>query len=279
MRPLRQRFIEDMGIRNLAESTQKSYVSAMRRLAGYYKRSPDELSEEEVRKYLLYVTQEKKVSASTFRQDISALRFFYTVTLNREWMIHHLPYPRVSKKLPEVLSQEEVKRLIKGARNLRDRALLSVAYSTGARVSEVMGLKLSDIDRAQGLIHIRSGKGAKERRALLSKKLLALLEKYWREFRPTNFLFSSAEGEPLGDSVLQKLCKDAALRAGIRKRVYPHLLRHSFATHLLESGTDIRTVQVLLGHSQIVTTAGYLKVTTHHLRKVTNPLDALSASR
>ena len=279
MRPLRQRFIEDMGIRNLAESTQKSYVSAMRKLAGYYRRSPDELSEEEVRRYLLYLTQEKKVSASTFRQDISALRFFYTVTLNREWMIHHLPYPRVSKKLPEVLSREEVRRLIRGARSLRDKTLLSVAYSTGARVGEVMGLRLSDIDRAQGLIHIRCGKGAKERRALLSQKLLVLLERFWKEYRPKDYLFSNADGEPLGEGVLQKLCKDAALRAGIRKRVYPHILRHSFATHLLESGTDIRTVQVLLGHSQIVTTAGYLKVTTHQLNKVKNPLDALSASK
>lgn len=279
MRPLRQRFIEDMGIRNLAESTQKSYVSAMRKLAGYYRRAPDELSEEEVRRYLLYLTQEKKVSASTFRQDISALRFFYTVTLNREWMIHHLPYPRVSKKLPEVRSREEVRRLIRGARSLRDKTLLSVAYSTGARVGEVMGLRLSDIDRAQGLIHIRCGKGAKERRALLSQKLLVLLERFWKEYRPKDYLFSNADGKPLGEGVLQKLCKDAALRAGIRKRVYPHILRHSFATHLLESGTDIRTVQVLLGHSQIVTTAGYLKVTTHQLNKVKNPLDALSASK
>lgn len=276
MRPLRQRFIEDMRIRNLAESTQKSYVSAMRKLAGYYRRSPDELSEEEVRKYLLYLTQEKKVSASTFRQDISALRFFYTVTLNREWMIHHLPYPRVAKKLPGVLSREEMKRLIKSARTLRDKTLLSVAYSTGARVNEVMSLRLSDIDRAQGLLYIRSGKGSKERRALLSKKLLTLLEKYWRERRPKDYLFPSEDGAPLSDTVLQKACKDAALRAGIKKRVYPHLLRHSFATHLLESGTDIRTVQVLLGHSQIVTTAGYLRVTTHHLQGVRNPLDALS---
>ena len=276
MRPLRQRFIEDMRIRNLAESTQKSYVGAVRRLAGYYKRSPDEVSEEEVRKYLLYVTQDKKVSPSTFKQDISALRFLYAVTLNREWMIHHLPYPRGAKKLPEVLSRAEVRNLIKAARSLRDKTLLSVAYSTGARVSEVMALRIADIDRAQGLLHIRSGKGAKERRALLSKKLLAQLEDYWREYRPNDYLFSGGDGAPLGDGVLQKVCKDAATRAGIRKRVYPHLLRHSFATHLLESGTDIRTVQVLLGHSQIVTTAGYLKVTTHQLKKVKNPLDALA---
>jgi len=277
MTPLRKRYLEDMGIRNLAKTTQKSYVSAVSRLAKHYRRSPEELNEAEVRKYLLWLVEEKKVKPSTFRQDISALRFLYTVTLNREWMIHHLPYPRFSKKLPEVLSREEVKRLIKGARNLRDRALLSTAYSTGARAKEVMALRLTDIDRAQRLIHIRCGKGGKERRALLSKKLLKLLEEYWREYKPKEYLFSNAGGEPLAVSVLQKLCKDAATRAGINRRVYPHILRHSFATHLLESGTDIRTVQVLLGHSQIVTTAGYLKVTTHQLQGIKNPLDVLSA--
>jgi site-specific recombinase XerD len=193
-------------------------------------------------------------------------------------MIHHLPYPRVAKKLPEVLSKEEVRKLIKGARGLRDKTLLSVAYATGARVSEVMSLRLSDIDRAQNTLRIRDGKGGRERRALLSTKLLELLEQYWREYRPKDYLFPKPGGSgPLSESVLQKACKDAALRAGLKKRIHPHVLRHSFATHLLEQGTDLRTVQVLLGHSQIVTTAGYMHVSSKHLERVKSPLDALSA--
>jgi site-specific recombinase XerD len=265
-----------MNIRNLAKSTQKSYVKCVERLAKHYKRSPADLSQEEVRAYLLYLVQDKKINASTFRQDISALRFLYAITLNQEWMIHYLPYPKVHTKLPEVLTKEEVRKLIKAARSLRDKTLLSIAYDTGARISEVMQLRWIDIDRAQKVIHIRCGKGKKERQVLLSNKLLLLLEQYWREYKTKDYLFpSGGSADPLHHSVLQKVCKDAALKAGIRKRVYPHLLRHSFATHLLEQGTDLRTVQMLLGHSHIVTTANYMKVSTRHLQKINSPLSAI----
>ena len=276
MTPLRKKFIEDMNIRNFAESTQKAYVSALVRFSQYFKRSPEDISEEEVRKYLLYLSQERKIHPASFRQIITAVRFFYTVTLGREWMIRHLPFPKAAKKLPEILSREEVRKLIRASRSIRDKTMLSVAYGTGARVSEVVHLRISDIDRAQGVIHIRNGKGRKERRALLSPKLLKMLEQYWLECRPKDYLFPGIEGGAVNESVLQRVCKDAALRAGISKRVYPHILRHSFATHLLEQGTDIRTVQVLLGHSHITTTTGYLRVTGHLLAKVTSPLDALS---
>ncbi len=276
MTPLRKKFIEDMSIRNFAQSTQKTYLGAVTRFAAHFKRCPEEISEAQVRQYLLYLSQERKVHPSSFRQTIVALRFLYTVTLGREWMIRHLPFPKGVKKLPEILTRDEIRKLIRAGRSLRDKTMLSIAYSTGARVSEVVNLRLSDIDRAQSVIHIRNGKGRKERRALLSKKLLLLLEQYWLEYRPKGFLFPGLDGGAASETTLQRLCKDAALRAGIPKRVHPHILRHSFATHLLEQGTDLRTVQVLLGHSHIGTTTGYLRVTSHQLKQVTSPLDNLA---
>ncbi len=274
MTELRKKLIEDMSIRNLASSTQKSYVIAIQRLAKHYKRSPADLSESEVREYLLRRVQVDKIQTSTFKQDISALRFLYAVTLNREWMIRHLPYPRAQQTLPVVLTKQEVKKLIRAATNLRERTLISVTYDTGARVAEVMALRVSDIDRARNVIHIRAGKGNKERQVLLSAALLKLLEQYWREYRPKDYLFPNRYGKAGSVEVLQRLCKEAAQRAGLNTEIHPHALRHSFATHLLEQGTNLRTVQVLLRHAHITTTQRYLKVTTDHLQTVKSPLSS-----
>ena len=275
MTELRKKLIEDIRIRNFSKRTENIYVREVKELAAFYKCSPDKIQPEDVRRYLIHMSQERKVHPSRFRQVISGLRFFYGITLNQEWMIPHLPYPKAAQKLPEVLSKSEVRQILRATKTLRDRTMLSIAYGVGARISEIVKLKISDIERANKVIRIRQGKGKKDRLVFLPKKLLKLLEHYWLEYRPEGYLFPGESDGHICEAAIQRVCKAAALKAGIKKRVYPHLLRHSFATHLLEQGTDLRTVQMLLGHAHMSTTTSYLHVTTRHLNNVSSPIDSL----
>jgi site-specific recombinase XerD len=220
--------------------------------------------------------KEREVSLSTYIQAVSALRFFYTQTLHRKIDIERIPFPRPSRKLPAILSREEVQKLLQAPRTLRHRVLLATLYGAGLRVSEVTQLKVRDLDARRGAISVRQGKGRKDRQTLLSHKLVELLRAYWRVERPTEWLFPSATGaRPISPKAVFLACRNAAQRAGISKPVHPHSLRHAFATHLLEAGTNLRTIQILLGHASLQTTARYLQVADVAVRSTPSPLDSL----
>jgi site-specific recombinase XerD len=275
MKSLRERMIEDIRIRKYSPNTEKGYIAQVEKLTKYHMKSPDSLSTEELRNFLVHLSEEKKVSRSSFTHTISALRFFYTVTLGKQWMVQYLPYPQKQKKLPVVLKREQINELISSARNLRDRTIIAMLYATGMRASEIISFKISDIDGSQMLARIRNGKGNKERQVMLSDALLKLMREYWKVYRPREHFFVSRELTPLSRHTILNICHEAARLAGMKERVFPHALRHSFATHLLESGVDIRTVQVLLGHACIKSTAPYLEVSTERLKNTKNPFDLL----
>jgi integrase/recombinase XerD len=278
MTPLRQRMIEDMQLRNLAGGTQKNYIAHVAAFARYFGKSPDLLDFEAIRQYQLHLLHECTHSPESVNQVTSALKFFYLTTLEMPWTKEYFPRIRREHKLPIVLSQEEILAFFDNIPSLKYRAALMVCYGAGLRISEVVALKVSDIDSLRHLIRIEQGKGKKDRYAMLSSRLLDVLRRYWRANRPDEegYLFPSwREHRHLRTESLQVACREAALRAGIKKRVTVHTLRHSFATHLLENGTDTRIVQVLLGHSQIETTARYIAVSARVLRATISPLDHL----
>jgi len=274
--PLRQKMIEDLQIRNYSPHTIEAYIRCVANFAKHFGKSPDLLTPEHVREYQLFLIQQQQASWSTVIQAVCALRFFYQQTLGRKWMIDFIPYPRRVKKLPLVLSQEEVLALLQAAANLRNHTLLATIYATGLRVSEAANLLVSDIDSERQLIAVRQGKGHKDRFVILSPKLLELLRRYWRAYKPTPYLFpGKIPGCPISSEGIQYICQKAATAAQISKPVSPHVLRHSFATHLLEAGTDLRTIQLLLGHNSLHTTAVYLHVSNTALRSTISPLDLL----
>jgi len=224
----------------------------------------------------MFLIKEKKASRPTCIQVVCALRFFYTHTLSRKIAIERIPFPRRERKLPLILSREEVKALLEAPRNLRQRTLLAVLYGAGLRVSEVTQLKAGDIDSARNVLWVRQGKGRKDRQTLLPTKLLELLRCYWRTQRPSGWLFpGSNPTRPISPKAVFLACRKAAQKAGISKPVHPHLLRHAFATHLLESGVNLRTIQILLGHANLETTARYLQVADVSVRSTRSPLDSL----
>jgi integrase/recombinase XerD len=277
MTPLRQRMLADMKLRNFASSTQRLYVAHVARFAAHYGRSPSDMGAEEARQYFQHLIETDGVSWSYFNQAVCALRFLYQVTLQRPEMIAHLPFPRQEKRLPTVLSEEEVTRFFQAVRQPRDRVALLTMYAAGLRVSEALGLKPTDIDSDRMLIHVRQGKGRKDRIVMLSKTLLEELRVYVRWARPQHWLFPGTDPtQPLCSRTLQRTCRLSGERAGITKRVTPHVLRHSFATHLLDAGTDLRVIQTLLGHRSLSTTAIYTHVSTRRLQATTSPLDRLS---
>ncbi|MBI4521597.1 MAG: site-specific integrase [Gemmatimonadetes bacterium] len=277
MTALRQRMLEDLRVRNYAPKTQALYIREVARLATHFRRSPEQVEPEEIRGYLVHLTQEQRVSWSRFKQSLSALRFFYRITLGREWMAPHLPFPKQEKRLPTVLSREEVVRLFRAVRNLKHRAVLMTAYAAGLRVSEVVCLRLEDIDSARMVIHVRQAKGRKDRFVMLSPDLLTVLRRYWSVERPRDWLFPGQNRQQhLSSRSVQRLIQCASQRAGLRKRITPHTLRHSFATHLLESGTDLRVIQTLLGHGNPRTTARYTHVSRARLEATKSPLDTLA---
>ena len=276
MKPLRQRMIHDMQLRNLAPGTQTHYIHHVAGFAKYYGRSPEELDIEDVRNYLLYLLNERKLSAEAVNQCVSALQFLYLTTLEMPWTSEYFPRAKRPQRLPVILSQEELLAFFDHIPSLKYRAALMVCYGAGLRISEVIALKIADIDSKRMLIRVEQGKGGKDRYAMLSPRLLDLLRRYWRAFPTRHYLFPSWRGnQHMSAAALQIACREAALRSGLKKRVTVHTLRHSFATHLLEGGTDIRIIQALLGHSRIDTTTRYTRVSAQLLGATASPLDGL----
>jgi len=274
--PLRQRMLEDLQIRNYSPTTVRIYLHCIQAYAWHFHTPPDQLGPEHIRQYQLFLIQEKQVSLPTYIQAACALRFFYTHTLDRKIAIERIPFPRRSRKLPSILSRQEVQALLQAPRTLRHRALLATLYGAGLRVSEVTQLKVADIDAQRSVLWVRQGKRRRDRQTLLSPKLLELLRQYWRAERPANWLFSSTAGaRPISPKAVFLACRRAAQIAGISKPVHPHSLRHAFATHLLEAGTNLRTIQILLGHASLQTTARYLQVADVVVRSTPSPLDSL----
>ena len=275
MSPLRRRMIEDMTVRNLSPATQRSYVHAVARFSQYFDKSPDRLGLEDVRAYQVHLAS-KGIAWASFNQTVCALRFLYGVTLARAEMPERIAYAREPRKLPVVLSAEEVVRFLEAVPGLKSRAALTTAYAAGLRVSEVVALKNRDIESKRMVIRIEHGKGGKERYAMLSTQLLRILRAYWRLARPQHWLFPGRDPvHPIDQTVLHAACRSARQAAGLEKHVTVHTLRHSFATHLLENGTDIRIIQVLLGHNSLSTTARYTQVSTSTIQKTMSPLDRL----
>ena len=276
MTPLRQRMIEDLRIRNCSGHTVDVYIRQVVRFAKYFGCSADRLGAEHVRQYQLYLL-ENGTSWSLFNQTVAALRFFYRVTLNQTWPLERLPYGKRPKRLPCVLSQQEVLRLLMAVRPPVGRMALATAYASGVRVSELVALRVEDIDSARMLIHVRQGKGNKERIVPLSQVLLAALRDYWRAVRPKGgWLFpGQSPDKPINVHTIQKTCLNARRAAGLKKPATVHTMRHSFATHLLEAGTDIRTVQALLGHASLSTTAIYTHVQRRLVTATRSPLDLI----
>jgi len=277
MTPLRQRMIEDLTIRNYSPRTIDIYVDRLAKFAQYFGQSPDRLGPAHIREFQLFLVQTKKASWSQYNQSVCALRFFYRVCLGKTWMIEHIPFPKQPKRLPVVLSRQEVQRLFEVLSNLKHRTILMTLYATGLRVSEALALQIADIDRQRMLLRVRQGKGRKDRYVPLSQTLLDQLCRYWRCYRPTCWLFPSTDpGRALTAGTVQKVCNKAARKAGLSKRVTPHTLRHSFATHHLEAGTNLKTIQVLMGHRHLNTTSLYLHVAVQALGQRRDALDLLA---
>ena len=275
MTVLRKRMIRDMQLRGLAPKTQAAYTKGVQGLAEYYRVSPDQLEEEQIRDYLQVLITERNLSQSYVSQVYSGLKFLFESTLKRDWVKWGIPRAKKAKKLPVVLSLEEVARLIETTQNLKHRTLLQVIYSGGLRLSEAVALKPPDIDSDRMVIRVR-GKGAKERETLLAHRALKALRNYCRLYHPVDWLFPGQKpATALVGRTVQKVFEQACQRADIRKGATPHSLRHSFATHLLDSGVDITFVQQLLGHKSLQTTAIYLHVTTRSLSRIRSPLDLL----
>jgi site-specific recombinase XerD len=271
--------LEDMQLRRLSPHTQRAYLRAVAQLARHYRQPPDQLSPEQVRAFLVHLAGPGRASPSLFNQVRCALHFFFRVTLGRDWALDRIVCQKLGKKLPIILSRDEVRRLFAAAGSLKAKALLMTLYGAGLRVSEVVALLITDIDSKRMVIRVRQGKGRKDRYVMLSATLLEVLRAYWRAHRPAGLLFPGAQADkPLACPTVYRACRGAARRAGLGKNVSPHTLRHTFATHLLEAGTDLRTIQALLGHRSLRTTALYTYVSPERVAATTSPLDLLEQS-
>jgi site-specific recombinase XerD len=283
MTQLRKKMLEELQRRNYSHRTAKAYIRVVREFAEYFHQSPDKLGPDQIRQYQAHLFQVKKLAPATVSQYVSALRFLFVKTLRRHFLAEHIPFPKSHKRLPTVLSPEEVARLIDSSRNLYHRTLLITLYSTAMRRAELCRLKVRDVDSQRMMIRIDQGKGSRDRDVPLSPKLLETLRVYWRWMQPQTFLFpGTVKGTradvPISVNTVWLACRQAAQAAGITKRLSPHSLRHSCASHLLEAGADLRTIQVLLGHSRLEHTLVYLHLSHKHLQAVTNPLDTLEVS-
>src|SRR3979411_291545 len=276
MSPLRRRMIEDMTVRNLSPATQQSYVHAVSKFSRYFGRSPELLGLEEVRAFQVHLVA-TGISWPALNQTVCALRFFYGVTLGHHEIPERFPYAREPRKLPVVLSANEVVRFLEAGPSLKPRAALTTAYAAGLRASEAVGLRVGDVDSGRMVIRVEHGKGGKDRYVMLSAQLLGILRAYWKLTRPQRFLFPGRDPDTaVNVTVLHAACRSAYAAAGIAKKVSVHTLRHSFATHLLEQGTDIRIIQALLGHNNLSTTARYTRVSNGLIRRTESPLDRLT---
>ena len=272
--------LEELQRRNFSPTTVRTYLYAVERFARHFKCRPDRLNHTHLRSYQAFLLRTGQLTPRTVRLHVSALRFFFVKTLKRRYLLDDTPYPKAPRRLPQILSVEEMTRLIDAADGLYHRTMLMVLYSTGIRSAELLQLQVADIDSRRMLIHIRQGKGGRDRYVVLSPTLLATLRVYYRWMRPQTWLFPGTvhnwrADKPVTKRILWNAVVIAAKRAGLRTRVSPHLIRHSFATHLLESGADLRTIQLLLGHAEIRHTALYLHLSQKHLQAVASPLDAL----
>jgi integrase/recombinase XerD len=282
MTDLRKRMIEELERRNYSNNTKRAYLGAIEDLGRHFDQPADQLGPEQIREYQAYLFRERHLTANTVNQRIGALRFFYTKTLKKNWSVEETPYPRKTLRLPVILSPEEVARLIESATTPFHRTILMTLYGTGVRRAELTHLKISDIDSQRMVIHVQGGKGRKDRDVMLSPNLLDALRQHYRYLRkkPKAWLFPGGNGHtadrPIDTKVVWYVCQNAAERAGLKKKLHPHTLRHCFATHLLEAGADLRTIQVLLGHRDLKETTIYLHLSNRHLSATASPLDALS---
>jgi len=270
--------LEELQRRNYSQTTVKAYLKIVESFAKHFHRPPDQLGPDQIRSYQVYLLKERKLGVRTVGHHTAALRFFFCKILKRAYPIEEVPYPKAPRRLPTVLTREEAIRLIDSASNLFHRAMLMTVYSTGMRRAEMCNLKVEDLDSDRMLIHIRQGKGRRDRDVPLSPKLLDTLREYWRWMKPKTYLFpgtvnGSRADKPITPKVLWEACREAAQRAGITKSVRPHLLRHTFATHLVEGGADLPTVQALLGHADLKPTSIYLHLSERHLKAAGTPLD------
>jgi site-specific recombinase XerD len=277
MTTLRERMIEDMRIRNLAPNTQISYLQQVSLFARYFAKSPNVLGREEIRAYQVYLTEEKKLSPRSITIAVSALRFLYKVTLRREWNLEEIiPAPKQPQKLPVILSPEEVLEFLSCVRGHNHRTILTCCYAAGLRISEVVALDVSHIDSRRMMIRVQQGKGQKDRYVMLSPKLLEILREWWRRDRSQHWLFpGNIPGRHISPDAVEHACQEAHRLCRLAKPITPHSLRHAFAVHLLEQGTDVRTIQLLLGHRSLATTARYLRIATTKVCSTTSPLDLL----
>jgi site-specific recombinase XerD len=274
--PLRQRMIDDMTVRNFAPNTMLCYLKQVSYFAQHFGRSPDRLGPEEIRSYQIYLAKERRVGISSRTVAVSALRFLYHVTLKQDRVIEIIPFPKQEHRLPVILSPEEVLRLLEAAPSFSHHVIFSTMYGTGVRVSEALHLRVPDLDSQRMMIRIEQGKGHRDRYVPLSPKLLELLRTYWRKLRPRPWLFpGQLPDQPLSREAVGRAVTRASQRAGLTKDTSPHSFRHAYAVHLLEAGTDLRTIQLLLGHRSLSTTARYLCLTTRTVCATTSPLDLL----
>ena len=286
MTRLRKTMLEELERRNFSQSTTRTYIRAVEDFARYFHRPPDQLGPEHIREYQAYLFTKRKLAPNTVTQRLAALRFFFIKTLRKPWSVTETPYPKKVFRLPAILSQEEVARLIDSADTPYHRVVLMTLYATGVRRAELTHLKLTDVDSERMVIHVQGGKGRKDRDVMLSPKLLDALREHFRSLslrrKPTVWLFPGnrwhTADHPIDTKAVWNVCRQAAERAGIQKEVHPHTLRHCFATHLLEAGADLRTIQVLLGHRDLEETTIYLHLSQRHLNATPSPLDSLALS-
>jgi integrase/recombinase XerD len=282
MTRLRKRMLEELQRRNYSPNTIRPYLYAVEDFARFFGESPDKLGQEHLRQYQLHLTNDCKLTVETISGRISAIRFFFVKVLRRPYREIDLVYPKRPERLPLILSEEEVARLIESASTSYHRVILMTLYATGMRREELSRLKLADVDSQRMVIHVRQGKGNKDRDVTLSPRLLEVLRAYWRWRKPKVYLFPSYQSrrreQPISAKTVWYAVREAARRAGIKKKVSPHILRHSWATHLLERGTDLKTIQVLLGHVDLESTTIYLHLSQRHLQTVNNPIEGLPIS-
>ena len=277
MTPLRERMTQDMQVRNFALNTQMSYVQQVSLFARHFNKSPEALGPEDIRAYQVYLTNEKKLAPGSILIAVAALRFLYKVSLRKDWTLEDvIPAPKKPQKLPVVLSPEEVLQFLECVRSAKHRAILTTCYAAGLRISEAVRLTVPDIDSARMVIRVDQGKGQKDRYVMLSPRLLEILRDWWRVERPKHWLFpGDLPGQHISKDAVEQACQKAHRRCSIPKPTTPHSLRHAFAVHLLESGTDVRTIQLLLGHRSLATTARYLRIATTKVCSTTSPIDLL----
>lgn len=283
MTRLRKLMLDELQRRNYAQNTVRTYLKIVEKFAKHFGRSPERLGPDEIREYQVHLFRDRHLSAGTVEQHVAALRFLYVKTLKRHSLHEHLPMPKRQRRLPDVLSLVEVQRLLDAASNLYHRAMLMTLYATGMRRAEMCRLKVSDVNSERMVIHIRHGKGGRDRDVPLSETLLHTLRQYWCWMKPKTWLFPGTVNGlradvPISEKMSWAACQKAAQKAGLKKRVSPHILRHSYATHMLEGGADIRTIQMLLGHAKLEHSIVYLHLSQRHLKAVANPLDALPVS-